>query len=131
MGIRSKLLKIVINLHCKVKTSVFHNGYCSTTFPVLQGTRQGGVISPFMYLCSIDDLLDELDELNAGGVGFKINGVKLPSPTVCDYMLLLALSKFGLSILMQISYRYSCLRRIVFSAPKCFVVVFNKIKFPI
>ena len=125
MGIRSKLLKIVINLHCNVKSSVFHNGYCSTTFPVLQGTRQGGVISPFMYLCSIDDLLDEL---NACGVGFKINGVKLASPTVCDDMLLLALSKFGLNILMQISYRYSCLWRIEFSAPKCSVVVFNEIK---
>ena len=32
-----------------LKSSVFHNGYCSTTFPLLQGTRQGGVISPFMY----------------------------------------------------------------------------------
>ena len=43
-------------------------------------------------------------------------------------MLLLALSKFGLNILMQISYRYSCLWRIEFSVPKCSVVVFNEIK---
>ena len=90
----------LINLHCSVKSSVFHNGYCSTTFPVLQATRQGGVISPFMYLCSIDDLLDEL---NACGAGFKINGVKLASPTVCDDMLLLALSKFGLNILKLVT----------------------------
>ena len=92
MGIRSKLLKTVINLHCNVTSSVFQNGYCSTTFPVLQGTRQGGVISPFMYLCSIDDFLDGL---NACGMGFKINGVKLVSLTVCDDMLLPAPSKFG------------------------------------
>ena len=125
MGIRSKLLKIVINLHSNVKSSVFHTGYYSTAFPVLQGTRQGGVISPFMYLCFIDDLLDEL---NACDVGFKINDIKLASPTVCDDMLLLALSRLGLHILMQISYRYSCLWRIEFSASKCFVVVFNELR---
>ena len=78
-----------------------------------------------MYSCSIDDLFDEL---NACGVGVEINGVKLAFPTVCDDTLLLALSKIGLNILMQISYRYSCLWRIEFSAPKCSVVVFNEIK---
>ena len=81
---------------------------------------------PVRYLCSIDDLLDEL---NAYGVLFKINGVKLASPTVCADMLLLALSKFGLNILMQINYRYSCLWRIEFSVPRCSVVVFNEIKY--
>ena len=78
-----------------------------------------------MYSFSVDDLLDEL---NACGVGVKINGVKLAFPTVCDDMSLLALSKIGLNILMQISYRYSCLWRIEFSVPKCSVVVFNEIK---
>ena len=56
MGIRSKLLKSVINLHSNVESSVFHCGFFSNAFPVLQGTRQGGVISSFMYLCYIDDL---------------------------------------------------------------------------
>ena len=87
MGILFKLLKIVINLHSNVKSSVFHTGHYSTAFLVLQGMRQGGVISPFMYLCFIDYLLDEL---NACDVGFKINDIKLASPTVCDNMLLLA-----------------------------------------
>ena len=125
MGIRSKLLKIVINLHSNVESSVFHCGFFSNAFPVLQGTRQGGVISPFMYLCYIDDLLDELI---ACDVGFKMANVKLACPTVCDDMLLLALSRLGLQILMNISYRYSCLWRIEFSAPKCFVVVFNELR---
>ena len=94
-------------------------------FPVLQSTRPEGVISPFMNLCFVDDLLDEV---NACDVGFKINDIKLASPTVCGDMLLLALARLGLHILMQISYRYSCLWRIEFSASKCFVVVFNKLR---
>ena len=58
MIIRSKLLKIVINIHSNVERSVFHCGLFSNAFQVLQGTRQGGIISPFTYLCNIDDLLD-------------------------------------------------------------------------
>ena len=78
-----------------------------------------------MYLCFVDDLLDEL---NACDVGFKINDIKLASPTVCDDMLLLTLSKLGLHILMQISYRYSSLWRIDVLASKCFVVTFNELR---
>ena len=47
MGIRSKLLRIVIGLHHNLTSCVLHNGYHSACFPVLQGSRQGGVISPF------------------------------------------------------------------------------------
>ena len=78
-----------------------------------------------MYFRFVDDLLDEF---NACDVGFKINDIKFASPTVCDDMLLLALSRLGLHILMQISYRYSCLWRIEFSASKCFVVVFDELR---
>ena len=126
MGIRSKLLRVVIELHRNLTSTVLHDGYHSDCFPVLQGTRQGGVVSPFMYLCFVDDLLNELNEC---GVGFKVNGVSLASPTVCDDMLLLALSKFGLDNLMHICYSYLCLWRYDYSPPKSAVIVFNETKY--
>ena len=92
MGIRSKLLRIVIGLHHNLTGCVLHNGYHSACFPVLQGTRQRGVISPLSYLCFIDDLLNEICEC---GAGFKIDGVCYAAPSVCDDMLFLALSKMG------------------------------------
>ena len=93
MRIRSKLLRIVIALHHNLTSCVLHNGYHSACFPVLQDTRQDGVISPFLYLCFIDDLLNEICEC---GAGFKMDGVCYAAPTVCDDVLLFALSKFGL-----------------------------------
>ncbi|MES9994111.1 MAG: reverse transcriptase family protein [Candidatus Thiodiazotropha sp.] len=126
MGIRSKLLRVVIDLHCNLTSTVFHDGYHSDCFPVLQGTRQGGVISPFMYLCFVDELLNELNEC---GVGFKVDGMSLASPTVCDDMLLLSLSKNSLDNLMHICYRYSCLWRYDYSPSKSAVIVFNETKY--
>ena len=92
MGMRSKLLRIVIGLQHNLTSCILHYGYHSACFPVLQGTRQGGVISPFLYLCFIDDLLNEICEC---GAGFKTDGVCYAAPTVCDDMLLLALSKMS------------------------------------
>ena len=113
------------HLHHNLTSCVLHKGYHSASFPVLQGTRQGGVISPFLYLCFIDDLLNEICEC---GAGFKIDGVCYTAPTACDDMLLLALSKCGLDILMNICFRNSSLWRFSHSTIKSFVVVFNETK---
>ena len=105
---------------------IIHDGYHSDCFPALQRVRQGSVISPFIYLCFVDDLLHELNEC---GVGFEVNGLSLASPTACDDMLLLALSKFGLDNLMRIWYSYLRLWRYDYSPPKSTVIVFNETKY--
>ena len=56
MGIRSNLLHLIMNM----KSAVLYKGYYSAWFSVLQGTCQGGVMSPFFYLCFINDLINEL-----------------------------------------------------------------------
>ena len=58
MGIRSKLLGIIIELHINMKSRVLVKGHKSDWFDILQGSRQGGVLSPFMFLCYKDDLLN-------------------------------------------------------------------------
>ena len=55
----------------------------SDWFPILQGTRQGGVISPFLYLIFINDLLYELE---ASGFGIGLHDINCCSPTVADDM---------------------------------------------
>ncbi|MCG8048280.1 MAG: reverse transcriptase family protein, partial [Candidatus Thiodiazotropha endolucinida] len=123
MGIKSKLLRVVIDLHSNLMSSVFHNGYNSHWFPVLQGTRQGGVISPLMYLCYVNDLLNELCTCD---LGFKMFGECFVAPTVCDDMVLLALSKLGLDTLMDICFRYACKWRYEYSPAKSSIIVFNE-----
>ena len=47
MVIRSKLLGIIIELHTNMKSRVLFKGHKSDWFDILQGSRQGGVLSPF------------------------------------------------------------------------------------
>ena len=43
-----------------MRSRVAYKGCKSDWFDILQGSRQGGVLSPFLYLCFTDDLLEEL-----------------------------------------------------------------------
>ena len=103
--IRSKLLGIIIDLYTDMRSCVLFKGHKSAWFKILQGSRQGGVISPLMFLCFNDDLLEQLVKCH---VGFKMFNMNVCCPTVADDMLLMALSIAGLAILLCICYAYSC-----------------------
>ena len=125
MGIRSNLLRVIIDLHKDMKSAVFYKGYHSPWFSVMQGTRQGGVLSPFLYLCFNNDLINELV---ASKFGFKLNTRVTCAPTVADDMLLMALSKLGLDALMRICFSNGCKWRFLYGPLKCNVVVYNETK---
>ena len=71
-------------------SSVKFNHRESPTFPVSQGTRQGGLLSPEDYKIYQHDLLETLTSLNAG---FHIGPTEVVSPTCADYMILLSSSE--------------------------------------
>ena len=123
---RSKLLGIIIDLHTNMKSCVLYKGHKSIFFHILQGSRQGVVISPFMFLCYNDDLLEQLTKCNAG---FKMLTMNVCSPTVAGDMVLLALSVAGLLCLLCICYTYSCQRRYKYSALKSSVIVYTGNKY--
>ena len=125
LGMRSKLLGIIIDLHTNMKSCVLYKGHKSIYFHILQGSRQGGVLSPFMFSCYNDDLLEQLTKCN---VGFKTLTMNVSSPTVADYMVLLALYVAGLLCLLCICYAYSCKWRYEYPALKSSVIVYNETK---
>ena len=88
-----------------MKSRVLYKGHNSNWFDVIQGTRQGGVLSPFLFLCFSYDLLNELCNSTAG---LKICNNIFGCPTVCDDMLLASLSKKGLQEQIQICFLTSC-----------------------
>ena len=77
-GIKSNLLRTIIDLHNGMKSCVLYKGNYSDWFPVLQGTRQGGVLSPFLYLCYIDGLINELLHCTRGSNGYARIDVRFP-----------------------------------------------------
>ncbi|MEW8150680.1 MAG: reverse transcriptase family protein [Candidatus Thiodiazotropha endolucinida] len=122
-GIDKAILKILLNLYTDMESCVRTQAQKSEWFPVLQGTRQGGVISPFLFLIYTNELLWELDR---SGYGICVSNMRCGSPAVADDMLLLSLSKFGLDQMIRICYNSSCKWRYEYQPPKCTVVVYNE-----
>ena len=114
------MLKAIINLYDSMESRVKFKGFTSEWFSVLQGSRQGGVLSPFLYLLFANDLI-----LKTAVEGLMIYKINLSSPTVADDMILMSLTRKGLSILMQICYRYAFKWHYGYQAIKSAVIVFN------
>lgn len=87
-----------------MSSCVRHQGCKSDWFPILQGTSQGGIISPLLYLKFLNDLLYELE---ASGLRMCFYNVDLSCPTFADNMLVESYSKAGLEGLINICLKYS------------------------
>ncbi|MES9879927.1 MAG: reverse transcriptase domain-containing protein, partial [Sedimenticola sp.] len=98
MNVDPHIIRLLISMYDGAECRVAHNGYSSDWFPVLRGTKQGGVISPFLYLAYIDGLLRDLQSF---GGGFVLYDHNCSCPTVADDMCLLSLSMNGLADMMH------------------------------
>ena len=97
------LLRIIIELHTNMRSCVAFKGHKSFWFDILEGSRQGGVLSLFLYMRFTDDLLEELCRCPAS---LKISNHVFGCPAVCDDLLLASLSKRGIDELMQICFLF-------------------------
>jgi hypothetical protein len=111
-----------VNLYTEMKSCVKFKGELSQWFNVMQGTRQGGISSPILYLLFINDLINELQE---SGLGCCIYNFHASSPTVADDMVLLSYSVSGLQKMIDLCNNYSRKWRFLYNASKCSVITFN------
>ena len=122
-GISPQLWLTIVELHTGMSSCVLHKGYLSKWLYIKQGTRQGGLCSPFLYLLYINDLIVEL--VNST-YGLSIYKKSLCAPTVADDMLLLSLTVNGLQELMNTCFAYSCRWRFEYNPLKCSIIVYNE-----
>jgi hypothetical protein len=121
LGISGRLWTIINDCHENTVFSVVVNQVSSDWFPVSQGVRQGGVLSTFLYLVFINDLLDEIQNLSS-----NIGVFSIPSsnPTLADDICCLALTPRGLQNTLHKIYEYSTKWRFTFNANKSNVIHF-------
>ena len=84
IGIRGKTWRLLRKWYSKLVCCVSVNGQISTTFPVLQGIRQGGALSPWLLLCYNNDVRRDLSSIN---VDLELNlvvadDIVILSPTI-------------------------------------------------
>lgn len=104
---------------------VLHQKLLSNVFAIRRGTRQGGILSPWLYLVYINDLLVEL---SSSAAGLEIFGSNFSCPSQADDIVLMSLSKDGLVELLNICFEFSEKWKFKYNADKCKIIVFNESK---
>ncbi|MES9879357.1 MAG: reverse transcriptase family protein [Sedimenticola sp.] len=104
LGITGKIWSVLsdsyTNLFCKIRV----NGKTSEVFKIERGVRQGGVMSGFLYLVFIDELLAQLQQ---SGHGARICNIPAGNPTLADDISCIATSPASLQKLIDIIFQYT------------------------
>lgn len=122
-GIDKRIWHILWNWYSNSSSSVVIDSSYSSPFPILQGVRQGAILSPLLYSIFVDELLDDL---TSSKLGVMIGSVHCPSPMYADDLALIANSAERLQLLLDIVYRYSSKWRYQFNSAKSAILVFGE-----
>jgi hypothetical protein len=123
LGMNGKSWRILRNWYSKMHCYVSLNGQTSSVFPVLQGVRQGGVLSPWLFLCYNNDIPDVLQSAD---YGLSVQDINCSSVLVADDVTLLSLRIKGLQSLLAKMEMYSYQWRFEFNPSKTTIVTFGE-----
>jgi hypothetical protein len=120
MGIKGKVWKICISMLSNMQRRVLVNGRTTSSFSVLLGLAQGSILSPLLYSCFIDGLVDELRQK---GFGVDVYGHEIAVLLYADDLVLLASSHEELQSMLDCVSNYAAKWQFRYNARKSGVVV--------
>jgi len=114
-GLPACIVRILINLYTANEVRVLWAGLASELFSVLNGVKQGGVISPILFCIYVDDLLIKLKRSGVGCfVGLNFTGAL----AYADDIVLMAPTPSAMRKLLAICDEYAAQYDIIFNAEK-------------
>jgi len=122
LGIRGRTWRLIQQSYEESSAIVMHDGCSSSAFSLKQGVGQGRVLSAFMFLVYIDDLIKELDKLSTGPV---IGGEHVPGTLLADDTTLISPTPTGLQSMLSTLHLYSIRWRLTYNPDKSCVIVFR------
>lgn len=122
LGVTNKLWSLINDCHNNTSSSIVVNQTQSRWFNVLQGVRQGGVLSSFLYLVFINELIDTLQQ---SSMCTKLLNVASNCPSLADDISLVALTPNSLQDMLNVADRYSKKWRFKFNANKSCILRFR------
>ncbi len=123
IGMKGNSWWVLRKWYQKMWCCVSLNEKFSPTFQVKQGVRQGGVLSPWLFLCFNNDIPDVL---KSTGYGVTVNDIYSNSVLVSDDVTLLSLHVEGLQCMLNAIEDYSDKWRFQFNPDKTTVVTFGE-----
>ena len=107
----------------KLSSCVSVNNLTSDLFPVLQSVRQGGVLSPWLYMCFNSDIPLEIGQTDNG---ITVNKTWCGNVLVADDITLLSSQSSGLQSMLISMESYSKRWRFEFNPGKSVDVIFGE-----
>ena len=118
-GINLHIWKVVDQLYSSLTSKVFWCGTLSEDFPVLQGVRQGGILSTGLYKLYINELLLLFEDSK---IGTSIGTVYTGCPTVADDLTLSSNDEYDTQSMLDIAYSYANRERYVIHPEKSVII---------
>ena len=104
MGIPNCYVNIIVFLYSNQYISVKFNNIFSSKWKILNGVRQGGILSPFLFNIYIDDLIKHV---SSSPVGCNLGIFKSNIIGYADDLVVIILSLYALQILLYMCYNQS------------------------
>ena len=106
------VIRVTIFMYEEQEGCVRLSNMASASFRVTTGTKQGSVLSPFMFSLYLDGLLKELRDL---GFGCHVQGVWMGCAAFADDLVLLSPSRESMSKMLMVCEAYASKNNLVFS----------------
>ena len=100
-------------------------GWKSIKYKISQGTRQGRVLLPWLYLVYVNDLIKLLESAKSG---VTISNIYFDWPMFADDLTMISRMKNGLVRILEVLNTYGKKWRMVFSLKKTVVMVYGEKK---
>ncbi|VDI58821.1 Hypothetical predicted protein [Mytilus galloprovincialis] len=102
-NIHPDLWFVIKDLYSGLTSKVKWQGELSDSFNILQGVRQGGILSTHLYKIFVEDLLVELEKKT----GFSLGDIYCGTPTCADDIALISSNPAELQIMLNTIGRYA------------------------
>ena len=116
------VLRLLLDSYTRQTACVSWTNVRSPPFPVLNGVKQGGVLSPVLFTVYVDHLLNRLRESD---IGCHVNGHYCGAYCYADDIVLLCPSLIGLNQMLEICVKFANDFDVTFNAQKTVGIVFN------
>ena len=116
-------MRLLFNMYVNQKVRVRYNQTFSEYFTICNGVKQGGVISPTLFTCYIDGMLERL---KSSGLGCNVGSAFTGCVSYADDLIILAPTVSALKGMIEICEEYANDHKIKFNGNKSKLMVFNR-----